>query len=164
MDLNPQITARMEAIEWFSHCGEPFDLPLDMDVLRISSWKQAIKCYHAPKWEDTTLEARNMLTGYLHKHHNARYQQWNKITEAGREFLEAEIEPKLVAFQEQHNLDKAFLDTVRWDLLGAIMEDAYRDCDLPTLFFHDLLKVYEAGHFPCGWEGGPWPLGRLIVL
>jgi hypothetical protein len=32
-----------------------------------------------------------------------------------------------------------------------------------VFFFLELLGVYEAGHFPCGWRG-EWPLGSLVVF
>ena len=65
-------------------------------------------------------------------------------------------------FAERQGLGKAFTDAVSWDVLAAVMEHAYRDCSgRPTLFLQ-LLQVYRAGHFPCGWSGD-WPDGMLLV-
>jgi hypothetical protein len=164
MHLNPEITARMEGIQWFCHCGEPFQVSLSMPVNFVSSWQQASKYYHASAWDYATLEARNVLTEHLSYYHRERYRQWNIITGLGRDFLEEKIKPKIVAVQTQHGQDEAFSTTVNWDLLGAIMEDAYRDCDPPLRFFGELLDIYEAGHFPCGWKEGKWPLGKLVVF
>jgi len=47
--------------------------------------------------------------------------------------------------------------------LGALMGNSYLDTHHPAHFFLELLWVYEAGHFPCGWLGD-WPSGKLIVL
>ena len=44
------------------------------------------------------------------------------------------------------------------------MERAYREQRGLPQFFHVLLKVYAAGHFPCGWEGGKYPRGALAGL
>ena len=42
------------------------------------------------------------------------------------------------------------------------MEEMYADSGYDGYFFNELLLVYEAGHFPCGWQGD-WPAGRLLV-
>ena len=43
-----------------------------------------------------------------------------------------------------------------------VMENSYLNGGHKVFFFLELLTVYEAGHFPCGWEG-EWPKGRLVV-
>jgi hypothetical protein len=53
--------------------------------------------------------------------------------------------------------------SMSWDVFGALMENSYLDTHHPAHFFLELLWVYEAGHFPCGWLGN-WPSGKLIVL
>jgi hypothetical protein len=53
-------------------------------------------------------------------------------------------------------------DHVQWDILAALMEHAYLGSGHRCFFFLELLSVYEAGHFPCGWIG-PWPQGKLVV-
>jgi hypothetical protein len=42
------------------------------------------------------------------------------------------------------------------------MENAYLGSGHSCFFFLELLTVYEAGHFPCGWVGD-WPRGKLVV-
>jgi hypothetical protein len=51
---------------------------------------------------------------------------------------------------------------LRWDILGALMENSYLRSGHAAFFFLELLMVYEAGHFPCGWRGN-WPQGELLV-
>jgi hypothetical protein len=31
-----------------------------------------------------------------------------------------------------------------------------------AFFFLELLTIYQAGHFPCGWQG-EWPKGKLLL-
>jgi hypothetical protein len=68
----------------------------------------------------------------------------------------------LIDVRDANGLDKVFVDSVLWDLLGAIMEFYYGQCKNRPEFFLDLLKIYESGNFPCGWIG-EWPNGKLIV-
>ena len=50
----------------------------------------------------------------------------------------------------------------QWDILGALMENSYVSSGHSVFFFLELLRVYEAGHFPCGWIGD-WPSEELTV-
>jgi hypothetical protein len=43
-----------------------------------------------------------------------------------------------------------------------MMENAYMTSKHGSYFFLELLTVYEAGHFPCGWRG-EWPSGSLVL-
>jgi hypothetical protein len=75
---------------------------------------------------------------------------------------EALMDKALVPFQAKHGLDIALVHSVRWDILGALMENAYLRSGHSAFFFLEMLTVYEAGRFPCGWQG-EWPKGRLLV-
>lgn len=163
-ELNPEMIARLRAIDWFVSCGKPLDLRLSMDVTYVHTWKEASRYFHNHNWEDTTLEAQNAITEFLFIHYrNDLNDKWNNIAAAGRNFIQTEIEPKLRIVQERFSLDQEFLATIRWDILGAILEDAYLYRNIPIRFSLELLKVYEVGHFPCGWEG-EWPHGKLLIF
>ena len=69
----------------------------------------------------------------------------------------------LEKFKRKNRLDNAFIDCVKRDLTFAIIEGTYK-MKQPKPFFSYLLKVYQAGHFPCGWVGEEPPQGKLLVL
>ena len=119
----------LRVISWFSHVGEPlrqFECPLALR--QVACWQEARRFYGDPSWESTTLQARNALTGFLSVHHPERDRLWNDITLTARDgFLRPLIQERVVPYQRAQNLDQVFLDCVLWDLLGAIMEFAYRD-------------------------------------
>ena len=73
------------------------------------------------------------------------------------------IKEQIIPFQLEHRLDVVLAHSTSWDVLGALMENSYLDTHHPAHFFLELLWVYEAGHFPCGWLGD-WPSGKLFVL
>ena len=107
------------------------------------------------------LEARNELTVFLARDAN---QQWNTITrQAKAEVVQPLTEKFWQPYAQQHELDTNFLHSVQWDVLALCMEHAYRQQRGLPQFFHALIKVYAAGHMPCGWEGGKYPKGRLLV-
>ena len=71
-------------------------------------------------------------------------------------------EEKIAPFQMKHGLDIVLLHSVQWDILGAMMENSYLGSGHRAFFFLELLTIYEARHFPCGWRG-EWPQGTLLV-
>jgi hypothetical protein len=157
------LTARLPAINWFSHCGEPFRLDLTMEIEPVPGWPQAMESCLAPAWEEAQLDAQNQLTLWLHEHHREQYRKWNDLVLTHRA---AVIEPlsreQWVPFQQSHDLDLRFVNSVEWDILGALMENSFLDTGHRCFFFLELLTVYEVGHFPCGWRGN-WPAGKLLV-
>ena len=155
---------RVRSIAWFSRVGEPDDaFDVSMPVERVKSWPAAMKALKSRAWEAATLDARNQLSERLSDTHRDRSRQWNKITADLKRTVIVPLEKKtLEPFREAWGLDVELLHSVRWNVLAALMENAYIDCDHGSFFFHELLTVYEAGHLPCGWIG-EWPTGKLVV-
>lgn len=158
------LASKLRAIDWFAHCGEPRDFNLTMSVERVKTWPQAIERMKSRIWENATLEARNQLTAYLWEHHSERYQDWNKITvKFDRKVVKPLTAKVWEPFRSERDLDVVFVHSLEWNILAALMEEAYMDCNHGSFFFHELLMVYEAGHLPCGWVGN-WPQGSLVVF
>ncbi len=86
---------------------------------------------------------------------------WNEITDQAKELLNLGVTPAITEFVNRRQLDIAVLHSVQWDILAAMMEHAYSPYVKPG-FYTELLKVYEAGHFPCGWKR-KWPDGNLLI-
>ena len=153
----------LESIQWFENCGKPLTLDLSMPLNRVESLERAIQMCQTLEWENTTLEAKNQLTIWLHFNDNANYQNWNEIAKIHKqETLDGLIAKQFVPFQKNHDLDITFVYCVSWDILGALMENSYLGNGHKSFFFLELLLIYEAGHFPCGWEG-EFPTGKLFV-
>jgi hypothetical protein len=158
------LATRLEAIDWFSKCGETFHFDLTMKVEQVKTWPQATKILQSQSWEDATLEARNQLTEFLADHHPERFDQWNNITEQFKDELITPLTKKVwLPYQRAHQLDIKLVHNVQWNILAALMENAYLDCNHQSFFFLELLRVYEAGHMPCGWLGN-WPNGKLVIF
>ena len=158
------VVSRVKAIEWFAHCGEPAAFDLTMSVETVRDWPQAMAACQTPSWEDIELEAQNQLTVELHSIARERYQQWNDIVRTFKDDLLTPLsETVWQPFQERRGLPITLVHCVQWDILGALMENAYMGSNHGAFFFLELLSVYEAGHFPCGWRG-EWPEGQLLVF
>lgn len=163
MDMDKSFVRELHNIAWFSACGQPFAVPLPFSAEQVSSWEQAITLCSSQAWEDVTLDARNRLTEFLHSRHRDEYQRWNGIAVSAKELVISSLcDTSWRPFAESRSFPKSFLDSASWDVLGAVMEHEYRNCKGRPDFFLQLLQVYRAGHFPCGWSGR-WPGGRLLV-
>lgn len=164
LKIKRQIFERIDNIKWFTNCGSPLtNENINRNIILVSNWEQAKIWYSDANWENTTLEARNTLTEFLHNKYPNNYLEWNSTVREVKGFIKSSLSAKLQAYSKQNNLDNVFVDCVIWDVLHAIMEYAYLDCKKLPLFFLDLLLVYENGNFPCGWEGEYPKNGNLVV-
>jgi len=158
-DLRP----RIDAIKWFGHCGEPTKVDLTMDIRQVRDWAEATTCCTSQAWTDVQREANNQLTIFLGAHDSENYLNWNeKVIGFRQEVLAPLSANQLLPYQKEKHLQDAVVLCADWDIMCALMENAYIDSGHSSFFFLELFRVYEAGHFPCGWEG-QWPEGRLLV-
>jgi hypothetical protein len=161
--VDEALARELEAVDWFAACGQPLEIGLQFPFARVGSWAEAIERCSDQSWEDTTLEARNRLTVFLHTHYRDNYRDWNAITVAAKDRVVTPLIDRVWRpFTERHGFGKVLVDCVSWDVLAAIMESEYKGCLGRPEFFLHLLRVYRAGHFPCAWSG-EWPAGRLLV-
>ncbi len=158
------LSAQLATFDWFSRCGSPLTLDLSMPVEQVSGWPEAMASSDEEDiWSNVELEARNQLTIWLHLHARDKSQQWNDLTDGLKTSVITPLtEQKWEPYQQRHDLPAAFIHSVQWDVLAALMENAYLETGHRSFFFLELLRVYEAGHFPCGWIG-EWPQGTLLV-
>lgn len=152
--IESDVSNRLKNIDWFSQCGHPTSFDLTPEIKQVKTWSQAIKSSKKQTWENFQLEAQNQLTLFLFHNYREQYRKWNEITrEHKKTIIEPLIEQKIRPFQIANNLEIELVHSVQWDILSALMENSYMNCSHKSIFFLELLMVYEAGHFPYGWEG-----------
>ena len=145
-------------IDWFANAGR--SIPDEIgDFVAVKSWMDACeKC--GDDWADVVTEARNDFTIHLNRECKAEFQKWNNVITSIKQDL-SETWRRMRDKVTELGLPRVVADCVEWDTMHAIAEERFREWH-PPIFFGRLLKVYEVGHFPCGWNG-EWPNGRLIV-
>lgn len=81
----------------------------------------------------------------------AGYQYWNMLVRRAKEILLGH-EPAIATGLNAAGLSgQVPLDTVRWDVVAALVCAGFMDYKPPTDVLK-LLDVYEAGHLPVGWD------------
>lgn len=157
------IPARLAGIDWFSNCGKDFSLDLTMPVKTVKSWDDATRLCQSMQWAHARLESLNQLRVWLHENDKANFQKWNEVVAKHQNTTIAVLAPTIKQLQIRQSLDTAVVDNVLGDILQALLENSYLSSGHSEFFSLELLTVYEAGHFPCGWLGD-WPDGHLIVF
>ena len=156
MTISELAVKRLLKIQWFKNIGHKTSL---CNVRQVVNKNDFIDKISSIEWENTTLEARNKITGYLSKRYTREFQEWNVTATAASNIIDNEIVPIM---EREIFRDSIVLDSLKWDLMAFLMENSCRKYLKGELFFDCLISVYESGHFPCGWEG-KWPQGQLII-
>ena len=162
MVISSEIEGTLKRIPWFSRCGVSEEVEIVLPYSLVSTWQSALDALSDPAWEGATAEAQGDLTGRLTKKCPRLYQEWNTLVSEADKLVADHVMPSALKIQASQGLPKLFLDCVEWDIGLAVMEHSYAKYS-PHEFFRTLLKVYEKGHFPCGWDG-EWPNGTLLVI
>ena len=168
MNLDLDFYPHIEQIPWFSTIGFESRLQVDFPVSYLSSPSEAVSGFNSDLWVDVKTEAQGDLTGYLSKHHYSAYGgYWNNLARQSRVLVEKTVGTQIAATLAAKSFPVDMLQPILTDINRAALEVAYRrKFPKAPLFFERLLKIYEAGRLPCGWNGSlaNWPHGDVIVF
>lgn len=158
----------LELVPWLSTIGQEPYPQFEFPVTYVESLEVALESFNSESWADVKTEAQGDLTGYLSKHHHDSYGgYWNSLARQSRALLEQAVFLKLTATLERVGLSTEMYQVILVDLNRAALEISYRrKFPAAPFFFERLLRVYEAGRLPCGWNGSlsEWPAGNVIAF
>jgi hypothetical protein len=159
--MHPRTKATLEdaqRAQWFNCVG----IRDTEAAVVLSSWGEAIESCNSLDWENLCLEAANQYCERLIERSRERFNQWNVIVREMKPFAESLAREKTASVIAEFNLPKIFFNRVCWDILHLIMESEYADV-YPPGFYASHAYWYVKGHFPCGWSGGQFPKGKLVI-
>ena len=96
--MKPQTKELLEKLkntEFFKAVGQTLPEILQSTVIKVSSWKKALKYCSSIEWDNYTLEQTNNLTMYLGTHAHDRYQNWNDLVREVKKIAEPLIQEKI---------------------------------------------------------------------
>lgn len=139
---------RLLTCEWFTYVGEP---STDDSVLWVKSWDAAAAmAAEGNSWYCANV-ASNLLSGFLHDHHNALYQMWNRHIESFAPVRDDLMIGSIVpAIPPDYRTVDVF-DWIRSQLTRAYLECVYSPISDIRLACRQL-EWYLKGRFPCGWR------------
>lgn len=151
---------KLNNIDWFSACGKDITMENVVKSENLSSMKKTIQ---QTCWENMILEKQGDFTAQLSVSFKKQYSEWNNLVSEFKKKYLPDLQKKWKLKLAEMELDEKYImDDIRFNILGIVVIDAYRDCIPMPDFFKELLKLYESGHLPCGWKGKK-DAGNFIV-
>ncbi|HWW73383.1 MAG TPA: hypothetical protein VN089_25840 [Duganella sp.] len=74
-----EIVDRVNRIDRFARCGQPFKGKFPIPVRRFVTWPEAEENSISQTWENAELEFSNRLSEFLHCNAGKEYQLWNFV-------------------------------------------------------------------------------------
>lgn len=161
MHLSSDFAARLENIPWFENCGAEAPLECGFETTPVEQWSAADSAFD-DAWEALRNRKNGDLTAGLSVHNRDAYREWNRLIVECKQAIQNRLIYATQDFWTAEKLNPYFGQTTARDVSLAWMEASYLEakCRVEP-FFLELFQVYEAGHFPCGWEGA-FPHGKLL--
>jgi hypothetical protein len=158
------IKNRLGNISWFAHCGEsPQVILADYDLYYFDRG-QMIRSHASLKWIRALNQAGNRISDeVVRKHYDRVSGEWNRVAELAGTYFDKVFLDMFEGFRETFGVSEGFVIWNRVAIIEIIILDHYRHFELDTKFPETVLACYEAGRYPCGWDGDEWPDGRMCV-
>jgi len=170
-EIGAMIIALQEA-QWYANVRKPS--PLDAQVIRVGSWKEAWSILEDPDPDRYTsrglLDAPTSLLEGLRVANEAENAWWKAARQLVIEAVQVKRPPAPAGpMQRLQDLasDRIMLEAIAgdylYDTLDRILEEIILADHTDCTYFREQLQWLAAGYFPCGWDGR-WPEGRMRVL
>jgi hypothetical protein len=155
---------KLTAIDYFANTGGRVEFP--WAIKKGADLTGAYLTYaHSMQWGMVKLAAWGHVTEWIQNNvcqNECQFyrEQKDDIDTACYTIVWHSIIPRLP--KKLRSYEIAFDTYFTWDLIHMTIEHELVAKGMPSGLCSLLLQAYEAGHFPCGWEGD-FPHGKLIV-
>lgn len=160
--LNKEIKDRLFKINWLSNCGRQDELDLSFEYTYIKRIKEIEKMLDGVKWGNTCMNARNDLTEFLSLHHSRKYNCWNQMVDEVKDDIISGISNIIIESCRKLGIPEKMGDHIYFDIINIALTYSYKEY-YESVFYDDMLKIYESGHLPCGWLGKKYPNGKFKI-
>ena len=151
MEISKEFLKLIMDCDLLSRCGKKDDLGFDVEY--VDSETKAKKMINSIKWENMYLEVSGDFTEFLSRNHKDIFNKnWNGVVRQIKSNYMNEIQTKVEMNWKDEKTKQRVIDDVQFNILTLFMLDYYSDY-YQSEFFDRMLKIYLAGHFPCGWSG-----------
>ena len=158
MEIKEEFANKMLECDWLGRCGMEDDLGFDVTYVKEN---KVGKLLGSPKWNKIYYDVRGDFTSYLSINHREADRYWNVTVNMIKEKYISVISVSLERVLCNNPDKDEILAWVQFNIIDMFMIHFYSE------YYHDefydkTLKIYMAGHFPCGWEGR-YPNGNFTV-
>lgn len=163
MELNKEIKNRLLQIDWFCNCGSIDIIDIQNDCTYIKKQKEIEKSLENYKWENVRLKARGDFTEYLSLNYPDLYNKyWSQLVSEAKEEIIVNLSQSIIKKCNELEIIPQMVDYVKGDIVTIAIIYSYKRYH-ESDFYNDMLKIYEAGHLPCGWIGR-YPKGKFKIF
>ncbi|EJY8359532.1 hypothetical protein OHJ59_004447, partial [Cronobacter sakazakii] len=114
MKINQAAIDRLLRINWLENVGKDLHIPGTLRIDNIIDFENSLQ---SEEWENTSLEARNDITGFLAKKHSNSFLEWNKLADIAADIIENKIIPQIPIVAGNREV---LLSNIKWDLLNYL--------------------------------------------
>lgn len=159
MTLSKEFIEKIQNCPWLKNCGQKD--AFEFDVEYVKDIKAVDKHINSMKWENLCLDKKGDFTVYLCINHKEEYQCWNDLAkEVKSEYMPA-ISDEVMRILAEKEMPESVLADVKMNVLSIFMLEYYSEY-YSSEFYDNMLKIYLAGHLPCGWKGSSED-GKFLV-
>jgi hypothetical protein len=133
--------------------------PLSGDVKTVPTWETAARECKSDNWQRCCIMGRNVLQRLTEQRAWDRSDRWDEYVEAIRPRIVSCVEDLRSVVTAPVSIFEKVRHNIAWNLLFICLEAEYSDVVEPIFFIPYVDKWYQCGHFPCGWNGLPFPDG-----
>lgn len=162
MEMDKEIKNRLLKIDWLCNCGSIDILHLQNDYIYIKKTKEIETSLDNYKWENVGLKASGDFTEYLSLNYPKEDRYWNQLVAEAKEEIIVNISQSIIDKCNELEVLPEMVDYINWDIVTIAVIYSYKRYH-ESDFYNDMLKIYEAGHLPCGWIGR-YPKGKFKIF
>lgn len=160
MEIRKEFIDKMLNCPWLQSCGNKDKLEFDVEYL--NHWEEVEKNISTIKWENLCIDRNGDFSAFLCINHDEEYNKyWNDEVDIIKEEYLCIIEDKINPILIDNKLSDKILNNMKWNIISLFMLEFYSEF-YTSEFYEDMLKIYLAGHLPCGWSG-KYPKGKFMV-
>lgn len=152
MTLDKDIKNKLLHIDWLSNCGKQEELDISNEYIYIKNTKEIEKTLKGVKWRNVCMDARNDLTVFLTLNNLKAYHSWNPMVDEVKEDIIANVSDTIQERCKVLDLPEKMFPNIRMAIINIALTYSYKKY-YDSVFYDDMLKIYESGHLPCGWVG-----------
>ncbi|MBP3611326.1 MAG: hypothetical protein J6J42_13440 [Lachnospiraceae bacterium] len=161
MNISKEFIDKILNCPWLQNCGKKDSL--EVGAAYLDKTADVRKYIVSLKWENLCLDKQGDFTTYLFKNYRDEFNKyWNEtVRMIKKEYMPA-ISDRINERLLRLGLPGDVLDDMKMNIVSLFMLEYYSEyysCD----FYESILKIYMAGHLPCGWKG-KYPEGKFLVF
>lgn len=118
--------ARLRDVAWFADVGRKSTIPKTALAAKWMPLDEGVEQLVSPAWENVTAEAAGDLTLWLHQRCKGDFDRWNDLVAEAKPVIDAVGVPAAERLAARTGVGTALIDCLRWDLVHAVAELAFR--------------------------------------